>query len=108
MDHTFIGIARQRRMMMELRVRPEDMVCDKEVGVAHCFHSLDKLAYGSRVGTEFSLGKNRSNFHNVPPLPSPGVVTWLQHVCTIISLRARIANYRRTGLEAVAEVEGGR
>src|SRR2546426_914273 len=108
MDHTFIGIARQRRMMMEPRVRPQDMVCDKKGGVAHRFHSLDKLAYGSRVGTEFCLGKNRSNFHSVPLLSGPGVVTWSQHVCTIISPRAPIANHLPTSVEAVAEVEGWR
>ena len=90
--------------MMEPRVRPQDMVCDKEVGIAHRFHSLDKLAYGSRVGTEFCLGKNRSDFHGVPPLPSPGVVTWPQHVCTIISSSALLANHLPTSVEAVAEV----
>src|SRR5712691_6776265 len=84
------------------------MVGDKEVGVVHRFHSLDKLAYGSRVGTEFCLGKNRSDFHSVPPLLGPGVVTWPQHLCTIISLSALIANHRPTGLEALAEVEVGR
>src|SRR5207244_2439850 len=105
MDHTFIGIAPQRRVMMEPRVRPQDMVGDKEVGVAHRFHSLDKLAYGSRVGTEFCLGKNRSDFHSVSPLPAPGVVTWPQLWYTIISSSAIIANHLTPGLEAVAEVE---
>src|SRR5687767_5586866 len=93
MDHAFVGIVRQRRMVMELRVRPQDMVCDKEVGVAHCFYSLHKLAYGSRISTEFCLGKNRSDVHDVPPH------YWSRHrgMCcllyTIISSRARLANY---------------
>src|SRR6266446_6685671 len=108
MDHTFIGIARQRGVMMELRVRPQDMVGDKEVGVAHRFHSLDKLAYGSRVGTEFCLGKNRSDFHRVPPLTGPGVVTWPQYLCTIISSSAIIANHFPTVVETLAEVAVGR
>src|SRR5262245_59281826 len=74
MDHTLVGIVRQRRMVMELCVRPQDMVCDKEVGVAHRFYSLNKLAYGSRISTEFCLGKNRSDVHGVPPLTGPGIV----------------------------------
>src|SRR6266853_5894056 len=105
MDHTFIGIARQRGVMMELRVRSQDMVGDKEVGVAHRFHSLDKLAYGSRISTEFCLGKNRSDFHSVPPLIGPGVVTWPQYLCTIISPSSIIANHFPISMGTVAEVE---
>jgi len=38
----------------------------------------------------------------------PGVVTWLQYLCTIISSSALLANHLPTGLEAVAEAEVGR
>src|SRR5215471_3885443 len=71
MNHTFIGIARQRRVMMEPCVRPENMICNKKIRVAHRFHCLDKLTYGSRIGTEFCLGKNRSDFHSVSPFTNP-------------------------------------
>src|SRR5262245_8505304 len=71
MNHTFIGIARQRRVMMEPCVRPKNMICDEKIRVAHRFHRLDKLTYGSRVGTEFCLRKNRSDFHSVSPFTNP-------------------------------------
>src|SRR5215510_10086583 len=89
MDYTFVGIARQRRVMMESRVRSQDMVCDKEVRVAHRFHSLDKLAYGSGVGTDLCLGKNRSNFHSISPRTAPGVVTTSVTMCDLPCLRGQ-------------------
>src|SRR5215831_16295278 len=74
MNYTFIGIARQRRVMMKPCVRSENMICNEKIRVAHRFYRLDKLTYGSRVSTKFCLGKNRSNFHSVSPFTDPMAV----------------------------------
>src|SRR5438067_13298159 len=67
MDHTLVGVAGQRRMVMELGISPQDMIGHKEVGVFHVLHSLDKRPYGARVCTDLGLGKNSSYLHTASP-----------------------------------------
>jgi hypothetical protein len=57
-------------MVMELRVSAQDMIRHEEIRVSHVFHGLHELMNRSRIGTEFCLGKDRSDFHGVPPLVS--------------------------------------
>src|SRR5438132_14167382 len=68
MDHTFVGVARQRRMMMELDISSQDVIRHKEVCVSHLLYGLGKRTYCPRICTDLRLGKNSSYLHDASPL----------------------------------------
>src|SRR5919108_1114752 len=51
-------------MLMELGIGPEDMVGDENVVVSHLFNGLHEGVDRAKIGADFGLRKDRSDFHN--------------------------------------------
>ena len=51
-------------MLMELGIGPEDMVGDEDVVVSHLFNGLHEGVDRPKIGPDFGLRKDRSDFHN--------------------------------------------
>jgi hypothetical protein len=49
-------------------VRPEDMVKDNHMFVAHAFSGLHKIAHRGGIGANFGLWENHAQLHGFAPL----------------------------------------
>jgi hypothetical protein len=49
-------------------VRPEDMVKDNHMFVAHAFSGLHKIAHCRGIGANFGLWENHAQLHGFAPL----------------------------------------
>src|SRR6185369_17546233 len=63
MDDGLVGVGRQRRMRVELRVGAEDVIGHEEVVVAHRLDGLDERADGGDAGPALRLGKDHARLH---------------------------------------------